>query len=110
MKKIPFRPRQVDAYLRNGGGSTPLPNWEKPAQIDRHFIRENNAAWKVVCACGETRMFMGTDIGHVADEVDCWHPTHAKSVFQKHGLRYHYRGKVPQMQSEDGDDLHKKGK
>jgi hypothetical protein len=104
-------PRQVDAYIRGGGGSTPLPNWEKPAQIDRHFIRETEAAWRVVCSCGEERMFMGCDITHVAAEVDYWHQTHKKFIFIKQGMKYHFRGNIPAMQNEEtGEDLHKKGK
>jgi hypothetical protein len=110
MNKVKFLPRQVDAYIRNGGGSTPLPNWEKPAQLDRALIRETEAAWKVVCECGQERLFMGVDISHVANEVDNWHSTHKKYVFQKQGMKYHFRGNVPNMQSEDGDDLHQKGK
>jgi hypothetical protein len=95
-------PRQVDEFLRAGGGYTILPDYRKPEAVDRHLLKETHANWKIKCACGATLLLSTMDIEKVACEVDHWHghEQHKKWIFHAQGIKLHYRGQLPAVQEE----------
>ena len=91
-------------------GTSPVrvPNPNKEAEMERHFAREDNANWKIVCLgnqfekCGQVRYLEAMDIEQVNEAVQFWHPKHKKALYNRITMGdQSYRGTIPNMEEAD---------
>jgi hypothetical protein len=85
-----------------------LPNPNKEAEMERHFAKEDNANWKIVCLgnqfekCHQIRYLQSMDIAQVDEAVKYWHPKHKKALYQKETMgQQSYRGTLPNVEEAD---------
>lgn len=99
---MPYGARKVDEGLWDGCSEVKLPNWNKEAEVERHFTREEHANWKIVCLgnryekCGQIRYLHAMNISEVNDVILFWHAAHKKAVYNRATMgNQSYRGTIP---------------
>jgi hypothetical protein len=101
--------RKVDDQIFKGTTPVNLPNPDNEAQMERHFAKEENANWKIICLgnefskCGQIKYLSTMDIGQVDAVVKFWHPTHKKALYNRVTMgNMSYRGTIPNIDTADG--------
>ena len=116
-QKVTGRKIVEEQQLFKGTTSVALPNQNKESQMDRHFVKEANANWKIVCLgndferCGQIKFLSTMDIGQVDEVVKYWHPLHKKALYQRQSMGVQsYRGTIPNIDIPDGPSKRTGGK
>jgi hypothetical protein len=106
-QKVRGRKVVSDEALFRGVTPVRLPNPNNDRQMERHFIREDNANWKIKCIgnefekCGQIRYLKAMNISEVNEIIQQWHRTHKKAVYNRESMGVQsYRGTIPNVESE----------